>query len=174
MSDVLGGRDDWAGSMAPVIFSHSSVYAICPHPRNVNDDILKLVKERNSVVMINIHPGFISCIDNGNDNGLPDDDDEHGTLERVVEHIMYIGNLIGYDHVGIGSDFDGIPKPPAGLEDVSKYPNLIAALLRAGVSDRDAAKVAGANLLRVWQAVDAVSAKMQAEGAPVLEDERGI
>lgn len=170
MLDVLGNKSDWAGSKAPIIFSHSSAYSICPHPRNVKDHVLQLVKERNSIVMVNIAPDFISCVDAGNENGLPDFVPANSTLAHAARHILHIGNLIGYDHVGIGTDFDGIPSVPVGLEDVSKYPDLIAELLRQGVSNEDAAKVAGGNVLRVWKDVDAVAAQLQADGELPMED----
>lgn len=153
------------------MFSHSSVYSLCPHPRNVPDDILELVKETNSVVNINIGHLFLACEDVGAKDGLPVRIPGEGTLSKVVEHIMYIGEFIGYDHVGIGTDLDGIPDQPEGFEDVSKYPDVIAELLRRGVSDQDAAKVAGLNSIRVWAAAEKVAVEMQAEGFPILEDE---
>ncbi|OQO07525.1 hypothetical protein B0A48_07222 [Cryoendolithus antarcticus] len=168
MRDVLGGNPDkWNGSIAPPFFSHSSAKAICPHPRNVPDDILHLVKKRGSVVMVNFAPDFVSCKASNASSGLPEFVDETNTLAHVVKHIMHIGDLIGYDHVGIGTDYDGIPNTPRGLEDVSKFPDLVTALLDAGVSEEDAGKVVGRNILRVWHEADKVSARLQKEMKPV-------
>lgn len=171
MIDVLGGRPEkWKGSVAPIIFSHSSAYSLCPHPRNVPDDVLKLVKATNSVVMVNFAPDFISCVASNSSTGLPDLYPPNSTLHQVARHITYIGDLIGYDHVGIGSDFDGIFSTPEGLEDVSKFPDLVAELLRMGVTDKDAAKVIGINVLRVWGDAEKTSMQLLKDGALPAED----
>ena len=120
--------------------------------------------------MVNFSPEFISCLPSDSKTGLPDFYPPNATLHQVARHVTYIGDLIGYEHVGLGSDFDGIPTTPKGLEDVSKYPDLVAELLTMGVSDENVAKVVGLNILRVWGDAEKQAVKMQKHGVLPAQD----
>ncbi|XP_015435164.1 PREDICTED: dipeptidase 1-like [Dufourea novaeangliae] len=145
-------RDALRASRAPLIFSHSSAFAICNSSRNVPDDILKQLAANRGLVMVTFYNYFVKC-------------GSQATVSDVAEHIYYIRNLIGVDHIGVGGDFDGINKTPRGLEDVSKYPELFAELLRSGKWNvHDLKKVAGLNLLRVLRQVERVRDDMRTEG----------
>ncbi|XP_050735253.1 dipeptidase 1-like [Eriocheir sinensis] len=146
-------------SRAPVIFSHSSVYAICRNPRNVPDDILQRVAEKGGVVMISFYNYFLTC-------------SEKATISNVIEHINHVRKVAGVDHVGIGADFDGINMLPERLGDVSGYPTLFAELLGdSSWTLEDLRKLAGQNLLRVMREAEQVRRDLQEQGLRPYEEE---
>jgi membrane dipeptidase len=167
---------------APIIASHSSAFALAPHPRNVPDDVLALVAKNGGVVLVNFYPGFLTP-EGGRaskdfvkaykelQRRYPKDAEfkeayaqwkrEHpipiATIHDVVDHIEHIIKVAGIDHVGLGSDYDGIGAVPRQLEDVSTYPYITQELLNRGHSREEIHKILGGNALRVLRAAEAVA-----------------
>jgi Zn-dependent dipeptidase, microsomal dipeptidase homolog len=167
-------------STKPLLATHSSCRALNDMPRNMTDDMLRALAHNGGVISINFYPGFISPKDaqaaranitkqasrEPDLTGAPLDEfarKNHyeefkmkpalATIDDVVAHIDHAVKIAGIDHVGIGSDFDGIEKVPHGLEDISKMPNLVAALKQKGYSDADIQKIWSGNVLRLIRAV---------------------
>lgn len=173
-------------SKAPIIASHSSTYALAPHPRNVPDDVLRRIKTNNGVVMVNFFSGFVVNESAKTMAGMfevsrelrakfPNKEDyskamkqwraEHpipsGTVQDLVNHIDHVVKIAGIDHVGLGSDYDGVGQVPTQLEDVSSYPVITQELLNRSYSEKDIRKVLGGNILRVLREAENVAGKMK-------------
>jgi len=180
-------KDAITASRAPVIFSHSDVSALNPHPRTVPDDVLRLLPANGGVIMVTFVPSFLT--DAGwtwgrerlaeearlkslysyskarQEAEIKNWEAAHPMppvrVSDVADHIEHAARIAGYDHVGIGGDLDGITNTVTGLGGVDQYPNLFAELIRRGWSDANLAKLAGGNILRVMRRAEAVAASMK-------------
>lgn len=143
---------------APVMFSHSNVKAVFDCPRNVPDEVLDMVPANGGIVMVTFVPEHVATRRS------------EAKMEHVLDHLFYIAKRIGWEHVGLGSDFDGIASVIPGLEDVKCYPALLKAILDRGATEEQLRKVMSENVLRVWKGVCSTRDTMAEEGVLPVED----
>ena len=182
-------------SKAPLIASHSSCRALCNHPRDMNDDMIKALAAKGGVIQINYEKSFIDqaykdaqdkrsggvvamvdqlrkqcgdapgCMEKkmaeAEKQAVAEGKLPHVSWERIIDHIDHAVKLVGADHVGLGSDFDGATMPE-GMDDCTHLPQITEALMRKGYKDEDIRKILGGNTLRVMEQVERVSREMQA------------
>ena len=172
-------------STKPIIASHSSVYTLCPHFRNLKDEQLLALEKNNGVVFVNFYPAYIDSTFSKKGKKIRQDfqpqlDSLAGIfepesnelwyaenallepslsaaapdLDDVIDHIDYIADLIGVDHVGLGADWDGVEVLPVGIENIAKLPSLTKKLIERGYSQRDIRKILGGNFKRVFKDVN--------------------